>query len=172
MNIKETIKILNQMVTDRVIDRYAIGGAVAATFYTEPFHTIDLDIFVMFAQEEGAIITLNPINKYLENLGFKINLGGYFEIHGNPVQFLPVSDPLTQEALENSVSFDLEGVSAPVFSVEHLAAISFRLGRAKDKARLPMLLESKYFNEGTFSSILERYGMTDNWMVFKRSFID
>ena len=34
------------MLADGVIDQYAIGGAVAATFYLEPAATIDVDVFV------------------------------------------------------------------------------------------------------------------------------
>ena len=36
MVIKEVITTINQMQADGVIDRYAIGGAVGATFYLEP----------------------------------------------------------------------------------------------------------------------------------------
>ena len=35
MNIKAAISAINQMQADRVVERYAIGGAVAATFYIE-----------------------------------------------------------------------------------------------------------------------------------------
>ena len=45
MNIKETIATINQMQADGVIERYAIGGAVGATFYLEPSATLDVDIF-------------------------------------------------------------------------------------------------------------------------------
>ena len=34
--MKEAIKILNEMVADGVINDYAIGGAMGATFYLEP----------------------------------------------------------------------------------------------------------------------------------------
>ena len=41
VNIKNTIAALNQMQADGVIQRYAIGGAVGATFYPEPVATLD-----------------------------------------------------------------------------------------------------------------------------------
>ena len=40
---KATLEV-NPMQADRVIGRYAIGGAVAATFYLEPAATLDLDL--------------------------------------------------------------------------------------------------------------------------------
>ena len=48
MNIKETIAAINRMQADGVIDRYAIGGAVGATFYLEPVSTLGIDVFVSF----------------------------------------------------------------------------------------------------------------------------
>ncbi len=39
MQIQEVITTINQMQTDGIIQRYAIGGAVGATFYLEPVAT-------------------------------------------------------------------------------------------------------------------------------------
>jgi len=46
MNIVEVITLIHQMQADGVIERYAIGGAVGATFHLEPISTLDVDIFV------------------------------------------------------------------------------------------------------------------------------
>src|SRR4030067_78008 len=46
MDIKEVITVINQMQADGVVECYAIGGAVGATFYLEPVATLDVDIFV------------------------------------------------------------------------------------------------------------------------------
>lgn len=51
MNIQEVIKAINRMQADGVIEGYAIGGAVGATFYLEPVATLDVDIFVAFRRE-------------------------------------------------------------------------------------------------------------------------
>jgi hypothetical protein len=53
VGIKEVIEILNRMQADGVIERYAIGGAVGATFYLEPIATLDVDVFVEFRAEPG-----------------------------------------------------------------------------------------------------------------------
>jgi hypothetical protein len=45
VNIREAIATINQMQSDGIIGRYAIGGAVGATFYLEPIATLDVDIF-------------------------------------------------------------------------------------------------------------------------------
>ena len=46
MNIVEVITLIHQMQADGVIERYAIGGAVGATFHLEPISSLDVDIFV------------------------------------------------------------------------------------------------------------------------------
>ena len=48
MDIKEVITAINQMEADGIIERYAIGGAVGATFYLEPVATLDLGCFCGF----------------------------------------------------------------------------------------------------------------------------
>src|SRR4051812_6401852 len=52
--MKETLEVINRMQADGVIDQYAIGGAVGATFYLEPIATVDLDIFVDFPVSHGS----------------------------------------------------------------------------------------------------------------------
>ena len=42
--MEATLRVLNELERNGVISRYAIGGAVGAIFYTEPFLTYDLDI--------------------------------------------------------------------------------------------------------------------------------
>jgi len=54
--VEKTLRVINRMETDGVIGRYAIGGAVAAIFYIEPFTTYDLDIFFA-ADIPGGLIT-------------------------------------------------------------------------------------------------------------------
>ena len=67
MNIKETIRAINQMAADGVIERYAIGGAVGATFYLEPVATLDVDVFIAFQPEAGKLMASpQPIFDYLK----------------------------------------------------------------------------------------------------------
>lgn len=70
MSIKDTLKVLNSMETDGVIGKYAIGGAVGALFYLEPADTADVDVFVSFRAENGALISLAPIYDWLREQGF------------------------------------------------------------------------------------------------------
>lgn len=42
VSIAQVISVINQMEADGVVERYAIGGAVGATFYLEPVATLDV----------------------------------------------------------------------------------------------------------------------------------
>src|SRR3954465_3220067 len=116
--MKETLELLNRMQADGVIDSYAIGGAVAATYYLEPFTTIDLDIFVALSAPAGSsLISLSPIYDYLSARGGRVE-HEYMVIGGWPVQFLPASDPLELEALTEARTVDVEGTPTRVLQAE------------------------------------------------------
>jgi hypothetical protein len=172
MKIQEVIQTINQMQSDGVIERYAIGGAVGATFYLEPVATLDVDIFVAFKDEPGRlIISPQPIFDYLKAHGWAME-GEYVVIAGWPVQFLPPTSPLVEEALLNAVSRDVGGHSAWVFTAEHLAAIALQIGRAKDKARLLQFIESGVLDMEKLENIVIRHRLTDTFLRFKRQFLD
>jgi hypothetical protein len=57
--MRDTLETINQMQIDGVIDKYAIGGAVGATFYLEPSATEDVDIFVMLPTVSGRSLLLH-----------------------------------------------------------------------------------------------------------------
>jgi hypothetical protein len=172
MDIKEVIATLNQMQKEGVIDRYAIGGAVATYFYIEPANTIDIDVFIHLRPLPGqSLVSLSPINSYLEAEGYRFNSEGCPIISNWPVQFLPADDPLLSEALDQSKEIDIDGVPVRVFTPEHLAAEALRTGRPKDKIRLIKFLETNVLDESIFSSILSRHDLLERWIQFKRNFI-
>jgi hypothetical protein len=150
MNIREVIAVMNQMEAASIVERYAIGGAVGATFYLEPVATLDVDIFVSFRSEPGRLI-LNPqpVFDYLTAQGQALE-GEYVVIAGWPVQFLPPTSPLVEEALRDAVTQDVAGVPARVFTAEHLAAQKTRRVSCSSSklARLTRPV-SKRFSPGT-----------------------
>lgn len=172
MSIREVIEVLNQMEADGVIDRYAIGGAVGATFYLEPVATLDIDVFVAFQPEPGQLlVTPRPIIEYLAARGCSMK-GEYVMIASWPVQFLPPTGPLVEGALAEAVQIEVDGVPARVFDAEHLAAIALQTGRAKDKARLLQFLEEEALDRNRFQGIVRRHGLTEAWTRFERQFLD
>jgi hypothetical protein len=171
MDIKVAISAINQMRVDGVIDRYAIDGAVGATFYLEPVATLDVDVFVTFRTEPGSLLSNpQPIFDYLKARGGMVQ-GEYIVVSGWPVQFLPPGTPLVVEALREAVERDVDGTPACVFTAEHLAAIALQTGRAKDKARLLQFIEAGALDTARFQAILARHGLVDAWGKFERQYL-
>ena len=171
MGIKEVIEMINGMEAAGVIERYAIGGAVGATFYLEPVATLDVDVFVEFHTEPGSqMISPEPIFRYLRDRGCAME-GEHVVITGWPIQFLPAASALAQEALAKAVEKDVEGKPARVFTAEHLGAIALETGRAKDKARVLQFIEADAIDLDQLQEILTRHGLAGAWQQFERQFL-
>lgn len=72
LGIHQVIETLIRMEAEGIVQRYAIGGAVGATFYLEPVATLDVDVFVAFGTSPGALISLEPIFGYLQSRGSRV----------------------------------------------------------------------------------------------------
>lgn len=171
MQIKKVLAELNRMQADGVIGSYAIGGAVGATFYLEPSATLDIDVFVGFKSASGSrLISLQPIYDYLTGRGHAV-LGEHIEIADWPVQFLPPTGPLVEEALAEARSADVDGVPTRVFSAEHLVAIALETGRGKDMARILQFLDAGVVDVDSLDAILARHGLAARWASFAKKFL-
>ena len=141
------------MVRDGQIANYAIGGAIGAVFYVEPFSTQVIDVFIMMRTEPTGLVTHIPGWDYLKARGYTAIRGEAIVVEDWPVQFIPVSDALEEEAYLNATTLDFEGEPVRVVLAEHLVAIMLRTGRAKDIARAEMFFSQDLLIQ-TFSSIL------------------
>lgn len=169
--IKEAISVINQMLADGIIGRYAIGGAIGATFYLEPVSTVDLDIFIALEPQPGQfLISLQPVYDYLKNKN-AVPEGEYILISGWPVQVLVPNSPLVEEALQEAVESDVEGEPAWVFRPEHLAAIALQTGRGKDKSRLLEFIEQDAIDTERFLSLVQKHHLSEKWAIFKQQFL-
>ena len=158
------------MVEDGVLEKYAIGGAVAAIFYVEPINTNDVDIFFSATSGGSDLAVLAPLYKYLSELGYRVQ-GETIDIEGWPVQFLPVFNPLVEEALEQAKETEFEHTTTRVMTSEHLVAIMLQTGRLKDYARIQQFLENKVVEATRLTSILKRHGLERKWIAFERDYL-
>jgi hypothetical protein len=169
--MKATLEVINQMQADGVIGKYAIGGAVGATFYLEPSATIDIDIFVSLKRAAHTpIISLQPIYDYLATRHCRVE-GEYIIIEGWQVQFLPPSDALGEEALAQAVETDVDGVRTWVMTAEHLVALALQLGRAKDFARILQFIDAGVLDTAKLDQILTRHDLLAKWEQFGDRFL-
>ena len=169
--MKETFAVLNQMVADGAIGNYALAGAVGAMFYVEPFSTGDIDVLVVVPETEGKLIAELPGWTYLSSRGYSEIRGEGIVVEGWPVQFLPVSNPLEDEACLNACEQRSDDVTVRVVQPEHLVAIMLRTGRLKDFARIQMFLSQDAINAEVLDDILQRHGLDGKWSDFRDRFL-
>lgn len=169
--MKETLAAINRMQADGVIGKYAIGGAVGATFYLEPTATVDLDVFVVLPTTSSGLLRLDEIYNYLKACGGTVQ-DEYIVMGGWPVQFLSPANELEQEAVEKSVAVTVEGVGTWIMTAEHLAAIALRVGRAKDHNRVLQFVEQNAVDRKKLQSILERHELTAKWKQFEHKYLE
>jgi hypothetical protein len=169
--MKATLEAINRMQAEGIIGKYAIGGAVGATFYLEPSATLDIDIFVSLKTSTGGpLVTLTPIYDYFTSRGHRAEKE-YVIMEGWPVQFLPPSDALDEEALHQAVETEVDGVRTWVITAEHLAAIALRTARAKDYARLLQFVEAGVLDSNKLDAILRKHGLLVKWEQFGVKFL-
>jgi len=169
--VKAIFEKINDMQAAGIIGKYAIGGAVGATFYLEPSATLDVDIFATLPMASGQVLlNLAPVYDYLQTHGGKLE-GEYIVVDGWPVQFLPPADALDQEALIEAVETSVEGVRTWVMSAEHLVAIALRTGRPRDHARILQFIEQNAIDTTKLQSILGRHGLLSKWERFENRYL-
>ena len=150
-----------------LIKDYAIGGGIATLFYTEPFLTYDLDIFILTeTTSTQTIMDLSPIFEYLKQKGYTWK-GEHILIEGVPVQFI-YADELEKEAVEKARIVEYEGVKTKVIAPEYLIAILLRAGRKKDREKVEKLLQEAEIDMKELQDILDKFGLRERFESYER----
>jgi hypothetical protein len=154
------LRALNRLVADRVIENYAIGGAIGASFYLPAMQTEDIDVFVFLPPSSGALVTLVPVYEALRAMGGVVERE-YVRFDAWPVQILTDANPLIAEAIREAIDVDYEGIPTRVFRPEHLCAIALQTGRNKDYSRVILFLEQQEVDKEALSALVSRYGLSE-----------
>jgi hypothetical protein len=152
--LAEVLRAANGLVAAGLIEDWALGGALAAIYYVEPFTTYDADIFFI-PKDKGLTAGIPAIYTHLQSQGWQVERE-HLLVGGFPVQFLAASG-LTEEAVRAAERIEYEGVPARVFRAEHLVAIAARVGRAKDQARIEQLLQQADLDKTYLADLLQRH---------------
>ena len=163
--IEKVIELINKAQHRGVIQQYAIGGAIGAMFYMEPFATKDLDVFTFLPLTQGGLVSLSAIHEFFRSLGYPTE-GQYLVIEGVRVEFIPPATPLVAEAIGRAVEAKVGKTKTWVFRAEHLAAIMLQTGRKTDLARLERLLEQAELNQRYFRDLLRRHQLVRKWQSY------
>jgi hypothetical protein len=155
--LADVLRAANDLVSAGLIKDYALGGALAAVHYVEPFATYDADIFFIPATEDltGGI---PQIYEALRARGWKVE-GDHLLLRDFPVQFL-ATHGLTQEAVKEGLPLNYQGVATKLFRPEHIIAIAASVGRLKDLARIEQIMEQADIDKNLLEAILKRHSLS------------
>ena len=168
--MEKVIQLLNRMQADGIMEKFAIGGGIAAVYYTEPHATGDIEVFIsptVLAQSGPG--SLEPVHDYLENLGYFADKEGVL-IEDWLVRFVPTFASVQEEAVEQARRVAYGEDHTFIFSAEHLGAEFIRSATYKDHARLIDLVESARIDMKVFREIISRHDLSDKWKELARRF--
>ena len=154
-SLADVFRVLEEMRAARVFDEYAIGGATAVLFYTEPARTYDVYVFVTVS-DSSSLTQLSRIYEWSGSRGFSV-VAEHIMIHGVPVQFLAAHNSLAEDAIRHALSHDYDGVMVRVIGPEHLMALALQAGGARRRERAWQLLESGHVDRNTLRTLLDRH---------------
>ena len=167
--VKQTFQVLLQLRDEGALARFAVGGAIAASFYIEAVATEDLDIFAFLQPSPGGRVVRTPLYDRLKALGATVE-DEHVLIHGWPVQILPAYAPLVEEAVRDAREQAFEGLSAPVVTADHLCAIALQTGRPKDFPRVYSLLEAGCVTSTKLRQLIQAHGLQERWKLYARRY--
>jgi hypothetical protein len=154
--LADVLRAANELVSAGLIKDYALGGALAAIYYTEPITTYVADI-IFVASDKTLTAGIPAIYSHLQSKGWRIERE-YLLIGDFPVQFLAASG-LTEEAVREASPVQYEGVPAKIFRPEYIIAIPASVGRHKDFARIEQMLDQVKIDKALLDDILRRYSL-------------
>ena len=168
--MKAAIEAINQMQADGVICHYAVGGAVGATYYSEPASTSGLEIFVILPfNPDGSSVSRAALQDYLMARGRRLS-EDCFELGGWPVNFLVASNDLESAAVAGSLPASIDGERTWVMMAEHLVAIALTANRLRDRIWILRLAEADAIDELTLKSILNMHSLMNEWAQFEQEY--
>ena len=135
MAFADALRALNAMKAEGVIEEYAIAGAMALVFWTEPVPTFDLDVLVLLPKAPGAMVSLSGIYRWAEARGYPAQ-EEHILVEGLPTQFVPSPNLLGREAIQAARDVDYQGVVVRVVPPEYLdRPVSAARGQDREAAR-------------------------------------
>jgi hypothetical protein len=167
--MEKTLHVINQMLSEGLFARYAIGGGIAALFYLEPIATFDLDIFIILPEESAPLVSLSPLYEWLKGKGYRLQKEQVI-IEGIPVQFIPVYNELVKEGVLHAVERIYGSTRTFVLCPEYLIAIMLQASRPKDIERLLRFFEEAEVSDEKLDSVLSQHNLKETYNNFRKKY--
>jgi hypothetical protein len=158
-NFGAALHAIERLKAEGVVAEYALGGAMALVFWSEPIATFDIDVFVLL-RSHGVLVSLAPVYEWARKHGYPAE-AEHILIGGIPVQVIPAPDELSEEAITQAAELDYEGQPVRVIRPEFLIAMYLQPGArsAKRLERVAALLEGGNVDRELLDSLLQRYNL-------------
>ncbi len=158
MSFERALGALNELKGDGVVSEYAIAGALALLFWSEPIPTYDLDVLVFLPETSGPIVSLDAIYRWAGRRGYP-NDKEHIIVEGLPVQFVPAHSPLADEAIETAAELTYGDTRVRVVRPEYLIALYLEgsAATAKRRERAAALRESGKIDERLLRELGQRF---------------
>jgi len=160
-SFENTLRAVNDLKGEGIIEDYAISGAMALLFWIEPVPTFDLDVLVMLPQPSGPLVSLDSIYRWATDRGYAAE-HEHVLIDGVPVQFLPSFGALADEAIRTAVDRNYRGVGVRVVRPEYLIALYLvpSARTAKRRERAAALRDSETIDHALLDELMTRFRLT------------
>ncbi|HEV2719627.1 MAG TPA: hypothetical protein VG323_06385 [Thermoanaerobaculia bacterium] len=141
-----------------MVSEYAIAGALALLFWSEPIPTYDLDVLVFLPETQGPIVSLYGLYRWAESRGYRSDKE-HIIIEDLPVQFVPANSALADEAIETAAVVTYGSTAVRVVRPEYLVALYLEgsAATAKRRARAAVLRESGKVDETRLRDLAQRF---------------
>lgn len=156
-NFGSALAQIRRLKADGIVAEYALGGAMALVFWSEPVATFDIDVFVML-RSASALVSLSDVYEWARRNGFPEE-AEHILIAGIPVQIIPAHDALAEEAITTAAELGYEGDVVRVIRREYLIALYLEPSARSPRRleRVAMLLEEGEVDRPLLDSLLQRY---------------
>ncbi len=158
-NFATALAAIERLKAEGVVTEYAVGGAMALVFWSEPIPTFDLDVFVLLPSR-SLLVSLSPIYDWARRNGHREE-AEHIVIAGLPVQVIPAHNKLAEEAITSAALLDFEGQSVRVIRPEYLIALYLEPSARTHKRleRVAALLEEGNVDRELLEELLRRYDL-------------
>lgn len=169
-DLEKVLNVIKSLKKKGLVEEYAISGTYAALYYIEPVLTYDLDVCCVFSADK-KIVDLSALYTFISNTVPCQVEKEYIVACGIPIQIITAEqNSLSEEAVLNAREVTYKSVKTRVVKLEYLIAIAIQLGRPKDIAKLPLMIEQGNPDKEELKKILEKYKLTEKWKAFTNAF--
>jgi hypothetical protein len=117
----------------------------------------------------NALDVLGPIYDFCQKRGYQPE-GEAIRVGNWAVQIIPAFSELTEAAIQEAETGDIDGMSLRVVRADYLAVIALSVGLAKDFTRILALREAGAVENKQISDLAVRYNLTAAWNKFVELF--